>query len=243
MDGNLPTTPWASNIEGRGPAWSNSLFEDNAEFGLGMRLTINKQRDFASELLKELSSQIGENLVLELLQADQTEEIGIITQRQRVRILREALKGIKDPRARHLDSLADSLVKKSVWIMGGDGWAYDIGYGGLDHVLASGLKCQCARSGHRSIFKHGRTGQQSHTTCSGCKICSQWQRPPPQGSGASRHDLWLRIRCLGSNGSQRPANLEGQSLRRKHMKDPLDHRYSHCIAHGFDLKKVWISKN
>ena len=104
-----------------------------------MRLTINKQKEFASELLKDLSSQIGETLVTELLQADQTEEIGIKTQRQRVQALREILKGIKDPRARHLDSLADSLVKKSVWIMGGDGWAYDIGYGGLDHVLASGL--------------------------------------------------------------------------------------------------------
>ena len=136
--GNLPTTPWAKNAEGRGPAWSNSLFEDNAEFGLGMRLTLDKQTEFARELLPSLANQIGEQLVSDLLNADQTTEAGIREQRERVALLKQRLADIDEPRARDLVSLADILARKSIWIVGGDGWAYDIGYGGLDHVLASG---------------------------------------------------------------------------------------------------------
>ncbi len=136
--GNLPTTPWAKNHDGRGPAWSNSLFEDNAEFGLGMRLTLDKQQEYARELLAALAGQIGEQLVTELLNADQSSEAGIRDQRNRVAALKEILKGVKDPNATHLLSIADVLARKSVWIIGGDGWAYDIGYGGLDHVLAAG---------------------------------------------------------------------------------------------------------
>jgi len=136
--GNLPTSPWAKNDEGRGPAWSNSLFEDNAEFGLGMRLTLDKQLEYAHELVPQLAGVIGESLADELLNADQSTEAGIAAQRERVTILKERLAGSQDPKARDLLSLADVLVKKSVWIVGGDGWAYDIGYGGLDHVLAMG---------------------------------------------------------------------------------------------------------
>jgi pyruvate-ferredoxin/flavodoxin oxidoreductase len=135
---NLPTTPWAMNKDGRGPAWSNSLFEDNAEFGLGMRLTFDKHSEYARELLKLLAGEIGETLVDEMLAADQSNEAGIQAQRQRVEHLKQRLSGMDDPRARDLLSLADMLVRKSVWIVGGDGWAYDIGYGGLDHVLATG---------------------------------------------------------------------------------------------------------
>ena len=136
--GNLPTTPWAVNSFGRGPAWSNSLFEDNAEFGLGMRLTIDKQSVYAKELLQALEKEVGADLVQAIVQADQTTEAGIDEQRQRVAKVKQALAKSTAPRAKELLSVADSLVKRSVWIVGGDGWAYDIGYGGLDHVLASG---------------------------------------------------------------------------------------------------------
>ena len=136
--GNLPTTPWAKNAEGRGPAWSNSLFEDNAEFGLGFRLSIDKQTEFARELVKRLADSIGEELAAGLLSSTQKGESDIYDQRQRVQLLKETLGPINSPDAKQLAVLADMLVKKSVWIVGGDGWAYDIGYGGLDHVIASG---------------------------------------------------------------------------------------------------------
>ncbi|HTW31014.1 MAG TPA: pyruvate:ferredoxin (flavodoxin) oxidoreductase, partial [Candidatus Sulfotelmatobacter sp.] len=136
--GNLPTTPWAKNAEGRGPAWSNSLFEDNAEFGLGFRVSIDKQTEFARELLLRLAERVGDDLAGSILQAKQKDEADIYEQRQRVDILKDRLAKIATPEAKQLLSVADMLVKKSVWIVGGDGWAYDIGYGGLDHVLASG---------------------------------------------------------------------------------------------------------
>jgi pyruvate-ferredoxin/flavodoxin oxidoreductase len=136
--GNLPTTPWSKNNEGRGPAWSNSLFEDNAEFGLGMRVAIDKQRDYAMELLSRLQPEIGEERIEALLHADQSSEAGIRDQRERVAELRTLLTNIDRPEARWLEAVADQLNSKSVWIVGGDGWAYDIGFGGLDHVLASG---------------------------------------------------------------------------------------------------------
>src|SRR5581483_7548933 len=138
--GNLPTTPWTYNAEGRGPAWSNSLFEDNAEFGLGMRLTLDKQSEFACELLARCANLVGEELVRQLLDADQSHEAGIREQRARVALLKERLQAATNPDTdvKNLLQVADALVKKSVWIIGGDGWAYDIGFGGLDHVLASG---------------------------------------------------------------------------------------------------------
>jgi pyruvate-ferredoxin/flavodoxin oxidoreductase len=136
--GNLPTTPWAKNDEGRGPAWNNSLFEDNAEFGLGMRVAVDKQSELARELLLALREDIGAERVEALLNGEQESEAGIHDQRERLSELLETLKGIDRPEARRLQTIADYLVKKSVWIVGGDGWAYDIGFGGLDHVLASG---------------------------------------------------------------------------------------------------------
>jgi len=136
--GNLPTTPYTTDANGRGPTWNNSLFEDAAEFSLGFRLTLDKQSEFARELLNELRDQVGGQLVEGLLGADQSTEAGIAEQRARVDELRKALAGKSDARSKQLASLADTLVNKSVWALGGDGWAYDIGYGGLDHVLASG---------------------------------------------------------------------------------------------------------
>ncbi len=136
--GNLPTTPWAVNNEGRGPAWSNSLFEDNAEFGLGMRVSLDAQVSAARSLVERLSDKIGEQLAKDILTADQSNEAGIQQQRKRVTELRQELKNSRAADARNLLNIADLLVRKSVWIVGGDGWAYDIGYGGLDHVIASG---------------------------------------------------------------------------------------------------------
>ncbi|MGC2578943.1 MAG: pyruvate:ferredoxin (flavodoxin) oxidoreductase, partial [Terrimicrobiaceae bacterium] len=136
--GNLPTTPWAQNAEGRGPAWSNSLFEDNAEFGLGFRVSLDKQREFAGELLTRLAPEVGEQLVNNILQTEQKDEADIFDQRERVRELKHRLEALDTDDAMRLAAIADTLVRKSVWIVGGDGWAYDIGYGGLDHVLASG---------------------------------------------------------------------------------------------------------
>jgi len=136
--GNLPTTPWCKNGDGRGPAWSNSLFEDNAEFGLGFRVSIDKHAEHAGELLQQLKDRVGSEFTEAILNADQSSEAGIFQQRERVAELRGKLAGIDTAAARQLASLADYLVKKSVWIIGGDGWAYDIGFGGLDHVIASG---------------------------------------------------------------------------------------------------------
>ena len=136
--GNLPTTPYTTNPDGRGPSWNNSLFEDNAEFGLGMRLGVDKQTAQAKELVTKLASQIGEGLAEGLLTADQSTEAGIFEQRERVAALQDKLKGMKTAEARTLEGICGQLVKRSVWIIGGDGWAYDIGYGGVDHVLSSG---------------------------------------------------------------------------------------------------------
>jgi len=136
--GNLPTTPWSKNKDGRGPAWANSLFEDNAEFGLGMRVAVDKQVEYVRELVDRMRDKIGDHAADALLNADQSEDFGIEAQRSRVDSLKLKVAGLDSPGARDLLSLADTLVRKSVWIIGGDGWAYDIGYGGLDHVLASG---------------------------------------------------------------------------------------------------------
>ncbi len=136
--GNLPTTPYASNSEGRGPTWNNSLFEDTAEFGLGFRVSIDRQAEMARVQLKRMENEIGSDLVNEIIDADQSDEAGIFRQRERIAKVKEILKGIDSEAARNLESVIDTVAKKSVWIVGGDGWAYDIGYGGLDHVLASG---------------------------------------------------------------------------------------------------------
>lgn len=136
--GNLPTTPYAKDEKGHGPAWANSLFEDNAEFGLGMRFSIDQQTHFAKTLLEGLKDKIGAELVEKILANPQATDVEIDDQRANVKALRDKLAGIDTPEAKHLNKLADYLIKKSVWILGGDGWAYDIGFGGLDHAIASG---------------------------------------------------------------------------------------------------------
>jgi pyruvate-ferredoxin/flavodoxin oxidoreductase len=160
--GNLPTTPWTHNGEGRGPAWSNSLFEDNAEFGLGFRLTLDQQLRYARDLLLRLEPRLGSERVAQLLCADQSDESGIYDQRQRVAELKQLLAAIRDPAASNLLSIADVLVRRSVWIIGGDGWAYDIGYGGLDHVLASGRNVNVLGAGYGGLFEHRWSDVEGH---------------------------------------------------------------------------------
>ena len=135
--GNQPTTPWATDADGRGPAWANSLFEDNAEFGYGFRVTLDKLGEYARRILRDLAPQIGDNLVSQILGAQQRTGTEIDAQRDRLTELRKRLVEIPDPRAKDLHALADHLLERVVWIVGGDGWAYDIGFGGLDHVLAN----------------------------------------------------------------------------------------------------------
>jgi len=136
--GNLPTTPYTTNPEGRGPAWSNSLFEDNAEFGLGFRLAIDQHQVYASKLLDDMRDDLGSNKVQEILDADQSDEPGIFEQRERIDAIKNKLETIDSDSSKNLQTVIDYMAKKSVWIIGGDGWAYDIGFGGVDHVLASG---------------------------------------------------------------------------------------------------------
>jgi pyruvate-ferredoxin/flavodoxin oxidoreductase len=235
--GNLPTTPWAVNSDGRGPTWSNSLFEDNAEFGLGMRLTIDKHTEFARELVQQFSSELGDALVNDILTADQSTEIGIKQQRERVVQVREKLSNSTDPRARDLVSLADNLVKRSVWILGGDGWAYDIGYGGLDHVLASGRNVNVLVMDTEVYSNTG--GQASKATPIGAVA-----RFAAQGKGIVKKDLGLiamaygyvyvaRV-AMGYNDAQTvQAILEAEA----YDGPSLIIAYTHCIAHGINMRK------
>jgi pyruvate-ferredoxin/flavodoxin oxidoreductase len=234
--GNLPTTPWAVNAEGRGPAWSNSLFEDNAEFGLGMRLTVDAQEERARRLLGELRGLVGEELAGALLQTDQSTEEGIAAQRTRVAELRRVLAGSDLLAARDLAGLADSLLKKSVWIVGGDGWAYDIGYGGLDHVLASGRNVKLLVLDTEVYSNTG--GQMSKATprAAVAKFAAA-------GKPLAKKDLALlamayanvyvaRVAMGASDTQTVKAFLEAEA----YQGPSLIIAYSHCIAHGYDMR-------
>ncbi len=234
---NLPTTPYAMNRDGRGPAWNNSLFEDNAEFGLGFRVTLDKEREFGIELLKKLEQKIGTQLVTELINADMTDEAGIKAQRDRVVALRGKLKGDNSTEAKHLLSVADALVKKSVWIVGGDGWAYDIGYGGLDHVLAQG------RNVNMLVLD---TGVYSNTggQCSKATPLGAVAKFAFGGKPVPRKDLgmiamayghvYVAQVAMGQNDLQTvKAFLEAEA----YDGPSIIIAYSHCIAHGIDMAK------
>ncbi len=233
--GNLPTTPYAQNADGRGPAWTNSLFEDNAEFGLGLRLALDKQTEYARELLTRLSSDLGDPLVLALLAADQSTESGIREQRERVHVLKSKLAGIESAEARDLLSLADALVKKSVWIVGGDGWAYDIGYGGLDHVLASGRNVNVLVLDTEVYSNTG--GQMSKATPRGAvaKFAADGKRRPKKDLGMmamSYGNVYVAAVAMGSSDMHTlKAFLEAEA----YDGPSLIIAYSHCIAHGYDL--------
>jgi len=230
--GNLPTTPYAKNAEGRGPAWCNSLFEDNAEFGLGFRVSIDKQREFAVELAKKLAPQLGDELVAGLINANQSDEAGIHDQRERVAALKQKLPKLGSPESKLLLGLADQLVKKSVWIVGGDGWAYDIGYGGLDHVLASGRDVNVLVLDTEVYSNTG--GQMSKSTPRGAVA-----KFAAGGKAMGKKDLGLIAMTYGhiyvasvALGAKDEQTLRAFVEAESYPGPSLIIAYSHCIAHG-----------
>jgi pyruvate-ferredoxin/flavodoxin oxidoreductase len=233
--GNLPTTPWAKNAEGRGPAWANSLFEDNAEFGLGFRISIDKQKEFASELLKRLAGAVGEDLAHEILTAEQKDEADIYAQRERVAALKENLRTMNSDEARQLLALADTLVKKSVWIIGGDGWAYDIGFGGLDHVLAGGRNVNILVLDTEVYSNTG--GQMSKATPRAAVA-----KFAVGGKRAAKKDLGLIAMTYGNvyvagvaMGARDEHTLKAFLEAEAYDGPSLIIAYSHCIAHGINM--------
>ncbi len=245
--GNLPTTPWTYNREGRGPAWSNSLFEDNAEFGLGMRLTLDKQGEYARELVQRLRDVVGPSLADALLEADQSDEVGVAAQRQRVAELKARLAALQNQEAvsiqnrkseiQNLLALADMLVRKSVWIVGGDGWAYDIGYGGLDHVLATGRNVNLLVLDTEVYSNTG--GQASKATPLGAVArFAAGGKPVPKkdlGMMAMNYgNVYVAQVAMGANDAHTiRAFLEAEA----YNGPSLIIAYSHCIAHGIDMAK------
>ena len=235
--GNLPTTPWSKNAAGRGPAWSNSLFEDNAEFGFGYRITADKHLDLAKRELEALRDEIGSQLVEDLTHAPQKLESQICAQRERLLILKEQLELMNDPRAQNLLSVADHLVRRSIWIVGGDGWAYDIGAGGLDPVLGSGVDVNILVLDTEVYSNTG--GQQSKATPLGAaaKFASG-------GKNVSKKDLALQAIsydnvyvarvALGANSQQ---TLEAFREAEAYSGTSIILAFSPCIAHGYDLEE------
>ncbi len=241
--GNLPTTPWTHNQEGRGPAWSNSLFEDNAEFGLGFRVSIDKQAEFAMELVKSLASDIGETLAQELLNAKQTDEADIFEQRERVAILKHRLGELSNSnldetlqaKVTMLQSVADYLVKKSVWIIGGDGWAYDIGYGGLDHVLASGRNVNILVMDTEVYSNTGGQASKATPRAAVAKFASGGKPSPKKDLGLmamTYGNVYVASVAMGAkNEHSIKAFLEAEA----YEGVSLIIAYSHCIAHGINM--------
>ncbi len=235
--GNLPTTPWAVNKEGRGPAWNNSLFEDNAEFGMGIRLAVDRDTQFAKELLADLREEVGAELADAILNASQKTEAEIKAQRERVAELKSRLEKMNNELAKELFTLADYLIVKSVWIMGGDGWAYDIGYGGLDHVLASGKNVNILVLDTEVYSNTG--GQQSKATGLGAvaKFAAAGRSTPKKDLGRmamSYGNVYVAQVAMGANDLQtirafvEAERFEGTSI---------IIAYSHCIAHGIQMEK------
>ncbi len=236
--GNLPVTPWSKNHEGRGPAWSNSLFEDNAEFGLGFRLAADKHLSVAHALLNSLASEVGEDLAADILNAPQIQESEIRKQRERVALLKSRLLKLKgNENAEHLLSVVDHLVRRSIWIVGGDGWAYDIGYGGLDHVLASGRNVNVLVMDTEVYSNTG--GQASKATPLGAIA-----KFAAAGKRTARKDLALQAIAYGNvyvaqiaMGANPQQTLQAFREAEAYEGPSLILAYSHCIAHGFNLRQ------
>jgi pyruvate-ferredoxin/flavodoxin oxidoreductase len=233
--GNLPTTPYAKNADGRGPAWANSLFEDNAEFGLGFRVSIDKQQEFAGELLQRLSPQLGRELTTEILNARQRDEADIFDQRARVTELKHRLQSLEDPHAKRLLALVDMFVRKSVWIVGGDGWGYDIGYGGLDHVLASGHNVKVLLLDTEVYSNTGGQCSKSTPRAAVAKFASGGKRAPKKDLGLiamSYGTIYVAAVAMGARDEQTlKAFLEAEA----YDGPALIIAYSHCIAHGINM--------
>ncbi len=233
--GNLPTTPYAKDEKGHGPAWANSLFEDNAEFGLGMRFSIDQQTSFAKQLLDSLKDKVGADLTEKLLNNPQATDVEIDDQRANVKELRAKLAGINSPEAKHLDKLADYLIKKSVWILGGDGWAYDIGFGGLDHAIASGKNINILVMDTGVYSNTG--GQQSKATPMGAsaKFATAGKALPKKDLGMiamSYGNVYVAQVSIGANDAQ---VIKALNEAEAFDGPSLIIAYSHCIAQGFNL--------
>ena len=233
--GNLPTTPWSKNADGRGPAWANSLFEDNAEFGLGFRLSVDKQTEFARELVLQLGSQIGDELAAAILSASQKDEADIYEQRQRVSLLKERLQGVNSIPAKQLLTIADLLVKKSVWIVGGDGWAYDIGYGGLDHVIASGKNVNLLVLDTEVYSNTGGQASKSTPRAAVAKFAAGGKPGPKKDLGLiamSYGTVYVASVAMGAKDEHTlKAFLEAEA----YDGPSIIIAYSHCIAHGINM--------
>ena len=235
--GNLPTTPWAVTREGRGPTWNNSLFEDAAEFGLGFRLSIDKQKEFAHELVTRLAAVLGDDLATAINTAEQKDESDIYDQRERVNVLKAKLKENTSTEAKMLLGVADTLVKKSVWIIGGDGWAYDIGYGGLDHVMASGRKVNILVLDTEVYSNTG--GQMSKSTPRGAVA-----KFAAGGKNLGKKDLGLIAMSYGNvyvasvaMGAKDEHTLKAFVEAEAYPGPSIIIAYSHCIAHGIDVDR------
>ncbi len=234
--GNLPTTPWAKNEAGQGPAWSNSLFEDNAEFGLGMRITADMQYAMALRLLQQLRPQLGEEKVDALLTSDQTVESEVVSQRVRVGLLKEQLRQMDTVAARQLLSVADQLVRRSVWLVGGDGWAYDIGYGGLDHALATGRNINVLVLDTEVYSNTGGQSSKATPTAATAKFAAAGKRVGKKDlamQAISYGNVYVARVAFGANAQQ---TLLAMREAEAYDGPSLILAYSHCIAHGYDLK-------
>jgi pyruvate-ferredoxin/flavodoxin oxidoreductase len=233
--GNLPTTPWSKNADGRGPAWSNSLFEDNAEFGLGFRASVDKQTEYAHELLRRVAGDVGEDLVSAILTAKQKDESDIYEQRQRVDLLKEKLARLHSADARQLISVVDMLVKKSVWIVGGDGWAYDIGYGGLDHVLASGRNVNVLVLDTEVYSNTGGQASKSTPRAAVAKFAAGGKPGPKKDLGLmamTYGNVYVASVAMGAKDEHTlKAFLEAEA----YDGPSIIIAYSSCIAHGIDM--------
>jgi pyruvate-ferredoxin/flavodoxin oxidoreductase len=240
--GNLPTTPYTKDPNGRGPAWANSLFEDNAEFGLGFRVSLDKQQEFAGELLQLLSPQIGRRLTTEILNARQRDEADIFDQRERVAELKGRLESLmKDRRsqtaatARRLLALADTFVRKSVWIVGGDGWGYDIGYGGLDHVLASGRNVKVLLLDTEVYSNTGGQCSKSTPRAAVAKFASAGKRAPKKDLGLMAMTYGTIYVASVAMGAKDEHTLKAFLEAEAYDGPALIIAYSHCIAHGINM--------
>jgi len=234
--GNLPTTPWTHNADGRGPSWSNSLFEDNAEFGIGMRIAIDKQAEYARELVAGLGGELGDELVDAVLNNAQRSEADINEQRDLVSQIREKLAGSSTPQAKHLLNVADYLVRKSMWIIGGDGWAYDIGYGGLDHVIASGRDVNILVLDTEVYSNTGGQASKATPRAAVAKFAAG-------GKPVGKKDLGMMAMNYGSvyvaqvaMGARDEHTLRSFIEAEAFDGPSLIIAYSHCIAHGINMK-------
>jgi pyruvate-ferredoxin/flavodoxin oxidoreductase len=235
--GNLPTTPWTHNKAGQGPAWSNSLFEDNAEFGLGMRVGADQHLGIARDMLKKLDGRFKPELISDILNAPQMTESQLVAQRSRVEEIKRQLAGVDTPEARLLLSVADQLVRRSVWLVGGDGWAYDIGSGGLDHVMASGRNVNILVLDTEVYSNTGGQSSKATPTAATAKFASAGKRVGKKDlalQAISYGNVYVAQVAMGANPQQ---TLLAMREAEAYEGPSLILAYSHCIAHGIDMEK------